>query len=103
MNLVRLSCHVGLGLPALLLSCTGPEAISQTGAVASTIEHDRGVGLTGVPSAVAKAAGVTAANVLSPELIAVVAAQGANPVENIDALASVELVIKEGRVVFESR
>jgi hypothetical protein len=28
---------------------------------------------------------------------------GANPLENIEALASVELVIKKGRVVFESR
>jgi hypothetical protein len=93
MNLVRLYCHVGLGLPALLLSCTPPGNEPPTGATTSLTARDRddgrdgngddrGAGLTGVPSAVAKSPGVTAPNRLSPELIAVVAAQGANPVEN---------------------
>lgn len=89
MNLVHLFRHVGLGLPALLLvGCTGPDG--QTAAPAGSIavardgidRDDHGVGLTGVASAVTKSAGVTAPNALSPELIAVVAAQGAIPVEN---------------------
>ncbi|HEY0481221.1 MAG TPA: hypothetical protein VGD37_27085 [Kofleriaceae bacterium] len=71
-------------MPALLLSCTAPDGQSDTGPTPTTAvaRHDDGVGLTGVSSAVAKLAGVTAPNVLSPELMAVVAAQGANAVEN---------------------
>ena len=99
MNLVHLYCHVGLGLPALLLSCTPPGSESSTGAASSITARDEGdhdggrngdrdrddgsrVGLTGVASATAKSPGVAAPNALSPELIAVVAAQGANRVEN---------------------
>jgi hypothetical protein len=49
----------------------------------SVVEHElRGVGLTPVANAVAKVAGVTAPNALSPELFATVAAQGSIAVEN---------------------
>ena len=85
MNVVRMSCHVGLGLTTLALSCTIPDGGSETATApaVSAVERDgRSVGLTGVPSANPKAAGVTVPNALSPELMAVVAAQGANPVEN---------------------
>ncbi|HEX7837507.1 MAG TPA: hypothetical protein VF469_08600 [Kofleriaceae bacterium] len=82
MNVVRLSCHVGLGLPALLLGCTAPENQSETGPMPSIVERDHGVGLTGVPNATSKLAGMAVPNALSPELMAVVAAQGANAVEN---------------------
>src|SRR5215813_663496 len=83
MNVVRMSCHVGLGLTSLALSCAVPEGESDTATAPSLVAQDRrGVGLTGVPSANAKAVGVTIPNALSPELMAVVAAQGANPVEN---------------------
>jgi imidazolonepropionase-like amidohydrolase len=40
---------------------------------------------------------------IAPGKTADVVLLSANPIENIDALASVALVIKEGRVVFESR
>jgi hypothetical protein len=84
MNIVRLSCHVGLGLPALLLSCTAADNPSETEPASqpSLVVRDRAAGLTGVPVAAAKVAGVTVPSALSPELLAVVAAQGANPVEN---------------------
>ena len=90
MSTLRLSCF--LGLPALIAGCTTPDATTVTGsaapAAASAVTRrapDR-VGLTGVPSAVPKTPGVTAPNVLSPELIAVIAAQGSNPVENPQVL-----------------
>jgi hypothetical protein len=83
MNLVRMSCV--LGLPALLASCTtaAPDADPTPTAVE---RHASGIGLTDVPSAATKAAGVTSPNVLSPEIVAVVAAQGSNPVENPQVL-----------------
>ena len=40
---------------------------------------------------------------IGPGKTADVVLLGANPIENIDALASVGLVIKDGRVVFEPR
>ncbi len=82
MNFARLSCQIVLGLPALLLSCAAPDRDIETTEDAAVAARSSGVGLTGVPSAVHKVAGVTAPNALSPELMAVVAAQGANPVEN---------------------
>ncbi|HEX8108427.1 MAG TPA: hypothetical protein VF516_11900 [Kofleriaceae bacterium] len=86
MNLVPLFRHVGLGLPALLLvGCTGPDGqtvLPSGSTVVARDGGDRGVGLTGVASPVARAAGLTAPSALSPELIAVVAAQGAIAVEN---------------------
>jgi hypothetical protein len=68
---------------ALLASCA-PEMESETADPAtSVVEHElRGVGLTPVANAVAKVAGVTAPNALSPELFATVAAQGSIAVEN---------------------
>lgn len=79
----------GLGLPALLLvGCTGPDGQAVKPSGSTVVARDggdrrgRGVGLTGVANAVPRSAGVTAPNVLSPELIEVVAAQGSIPVEN---------------------
>ncbi|HEU4729442.1 MAG TPA: hypothetical protein VFT22_16185, partial [Kofleriaceae bacterium] len=85
MKLLRMSCH--LGLPALLASCAAPESVSTSDPAPITVAHEvGGLRLTGVPSANQKSAGVTSANVLSPELMEVVAAQGANPVENPQVL-----------------
>ena len=83
MTLVRLSRLFGLGLPALLVGCA-PEldAVSDSAQDSSVIQQSRSIGLTGVPSAAHKLAGVPVPNALSPELVAVIAAQGANPVEN---------------------
>lgn len=82
MNLVRLS-HLGLGLPALVLGCSAPQSDTAPEPAASLVaRHDEALGLTGVPAAATRAPGATVPNALSPELIAVVAAQGANPVEN---------------------
>jgi hypothetical protein len=86
MNVVRISCHFGL---LALLSCTTPGAAVDTApeSTSTTVAHvTHGIALTNVPSAVKKAPGVTAPNVLSPELIAVIAAQGSNPVENPQVL-----------------
>jgi hypothetical protein len=94
MNFVRLShvglAHVGLGMTALALSCAAPDSETTTDPETTIAAHagrddghaGRGVGLTGVAKANTKTAGVTVANALSPELMQVVAAQGANPVEN---------------------
>ncbi|HET7503647.1 MAG TPA: hypothetical protein VFK02_21650 [Kofleriaceae bacterium] len=80
MKLLRMSCP--LGLPVLLASCTAPGSVSTSDPAPILVAHELGgLRLTGVP-AVAKAPGVTAPNVLSPELMAVVAAQGAIAVEN---------------------
>jgi hypothetical protein len=81
MKFVRMSCY--LGLPALLASCTAPATAPEPAAVVARAAG--GIGLTGV-NAITKAAGVTSPNVLSPELFAVVAAQGSNPVENPQVL-----------------
>ena len=102
MNLVRMFRHVGLGLPALLASCTAPEDTIETGADPSIVARDRGVGLTGVPSAVAKVAGTTAPNALSPELVAVVAAQGAIAVENPTVLPVGDPVVSVTHYGFDS-
>jgi hypothetical protein len=74
MNLVRLSCL--LGLPVLVSSCDAPGGNASDAEASLAARRDDGVGLTGVPRAVARSAGVTVPNALSPELMAVVAAQG---------------------------
>jgi hypothetical protein len=95
MILARMSLR--FALPALVVSCAAADTETDVDAdpsasvstnldadpAASLIaEHARGIGLSAVPAAVAKVTGTPAPNVLSPELDAVVAAQGSNPVEN---------------------
>src|SRR5262249_36615521 len=61
--------------------CTAPDAAPNTGSISAAARDDR-VGLTSVANAATKVAGVSVPNVLSPELMAVIAAQGSMPVEN---------------------
>jgi hypothetical protein len=71
----------------LLASCTAPAPASAPEPADAVLARAAGgIGLTGVPNAVAKAAGVASPNALSPELFATVAAQGSNPVENPQVL-----------------
>jgi hypothetical protein len=79
MKLAYSVCAVSL--PALFASCANPELETEA-APGAIVREGRDLGLTAVPKAVTRTPGVTSPNVLSPELIATVAAQGANPVEN---------------------
>jgi hypothetical protein len=75
-------------VPVIAAGCAGAARSDESSSTSSaaighaTVELSFGLGLTGVPNANAKSPGFAPPNVLSPELIETVVAQGSNPVEN---------------------